>query len=92
MKSNKSKALSIRVTDSQRERIKQLAEENNMTISTYALHRMLENNTGIYTQEFFNCVHRINAIYLDANTNDPATAEVLSELKKEVHQLWQYLK
>ena len=91
-KTKKETSINIRVTVSERESIKQIAEHNDMTLSAYALNQMLYSTDGIYTQDFRDCLFSIIGICNNFPEHDPASCEALSELKEEVQKLCLCLK
>ncbi len=86
----KNRQLSIRVSESDYERIKSLAAHNNKTVSAYMVSGALSPDTGIrYSKEMADFLQYINRFTLRAQ--DVLSKEALMELQKEVEKLWQFL-
>ncbi len=86
----KNRQLSIRVSESDYEKIKSLAAHNNKTVSAYMVSGALSPDTGIrYSKEMADFLQYINRFTLHAKGALPK--EKILKLQKEVEKLWQFL-
>jgi len=86
----KNKQLSIRVSESDYEKIKKLAAHNNKTVSAYIVSGALSPDTCIrYSKEMLDFLQYINSFifYME----DVLPKQKLKTLQKEVEKLWQFL-
>lgn len=97
----KSKAISIRITEDQEQRLKQSAEDNGTSVSAYMLNRTLNENGNIYDKKFFDLMINLNQIvnylrnHFEHKQGDAQYEELLIQIEKlneGVTELWQYLK
>ena len=86
----KNKQLSIRVSEKDYEKIKELAAHNNKTVSAYIVSNALAPDTCIrYSKEMMDFLQYINKFTLCME--DVLPKQKLKTLQKVVEKLWQFL-
>lgn len=86
----KNKQLSIRVSENDYEKIKELAAHNNKTVSAYMVSGALSPDTNMrYSKEMADFLQYMNrfTLYME----DTLPKQQLKALQKEVEKLWQFL-